>query len=149
MSHDPHPSSPPHNQPQPATDLPEHRSQTERLAWKGVDFYAWLMMGLSMVVLLVARAFVIPKFAAVFSDFDAELPLLTRLIIVVPAWVWVLLFVVLFGTMIVKSVVLGPHRAVVIFDLLIAFVILPAICGLVILALFLPLPGLIRAVMNQ
>jgi hypothetical protein len=68
---------------------------------------------------------------------------------VVPAWVWVLLFVVLFGTMIVKSVVLGHHRAVVIFDLLIAFVILPAICGLVILALFLPLPGLIRAVMNQ
>ncbi len=115
----------------------------------GIDFYAWLIMGLTMVVLLVGRAFVIPKFAEVFADFDTELPLLTRLVMMLPASAWVLLFVVLFGAMILKSVVLQHHRAVVIFDLLIAFVILPALTGLIILALFLPLPGLIRAVMNE
>jgi len=87
------------------------------------------------VVLLIA----VPRFIAVFDDFDAELPTLTKLIVATPALPAVAFCLLLIVGLIVKEALLIGRRSVTI-PLNVAVILLALLTGLLLfVGLWLPI----------
>ena len=68
---------------QTLTNLAKYLEDTERLKEKvkSAIRYPLFVMGFAAVVMFVMVFFLIPQFASMFSDFNAELPLLTQVVV--------------------------------------------------------------------
>ncbi len=99
-----------------------------------------------VIVLAGFHAFVVPYIVTVFEDFDAELPVLTVMVVQTPFWLSIAAGAAFAAILIAKECLIPSPAVRIIIDFCITLLLIVT-AAVVIVALFLPMIILMKSVM--